>query len=117
MQQLYTCLYIPDFPVAALLRQERNRSIPPVAVYTGMAPNCFVYAANRVARTSGVKEGMPLAEGQSALCGFENSSCSTGGKATRRQQEQGYSPLPAAPGESHGRQDRHSCLFASEPRP
>ena len=62
MQQLYTCLYIPDFPVAALLRHERNRCIPPVAVYTGMAPNCFVYAANRVARTSGVKEGMPLAE-------------------------------------------------------
>ena len=62
MQQLYTCLYIPDFPVAALLRHERNRCIPPVAVYTGMAPNCFVYAANRVARTGGVKEGMPLAE-------------------------------------------------------
>ena len=62
MQQLYTCLYVPDFPVAALLCHKRNRCIPPVAVYTGMVPNCFVYAANRVARTGGVKEGMPLAE-------------------------------------------------------
>ncbi len=62
MQQLYTCLYIPDFPVAALLRQERNRRIPPVAVYTGMVPNCFVYAANQVARAGGVEAGIPLAE-------------------------------------------------------
>ena len=59
---LYACLYIPDFPVAVLLRGERNLRVPPVVVYTGAAPNCFVYAATQPARSAGIKEGMPLAE-------------------------------------------------------
>ena len=59
---LYACLYIPDFPAAVLLRGERNLRVPPLVVYTGAAPNCFVYAATQPARSAGIKEGMPLAE-------------------------------------------------------
>ena len=59
---LYACLYIPDFPAAVLLRGERNLRVPPLVVYTGTAPNCFVYAATQPARSAGIKEGMPLAE-------------------------------------------------------
>ena len=59
---LYACLHIPDFPAAVLLRNERNLRVPPVVVYTGTAPNCFVYAATEPARSTGIKEGMPLAE-------------------------------------------------------
>ncbi len=59
---LYACLYVPDFPAAVLLRNERNLRVPPVVVYTGTAPNCFVYAATQPARSAGIKEGMPLAE-------------------------------------------------------
>ena len=59
---LYACLYIPDFPAAVLLRGERNLRVPPLVVYTGAAPNCFVYAATQPARSAGIKEGMPLTE-------------------------------------------------------
>ena len=62
MRSLYACLLIPDFAVTVLLRGERNRRTPPVAVFTGSPPNCFVYAANEPARQGGVREGMPLAE-------------------------------------------------------
>ncbi len=62
MRSLYACLLIPDFAAAVLLRGERNRRTPPVAVFTGTPPNCFVYAANEPARLGGVREGMPLAE-------------------------------------------------------
>ena len=100
MQQLYTCLYIPDFPVAALLRQERNRSIPPVAVYTGMAPNCFVYAANRVARTSGVKEGMPLAEAKARFAASKIAPAQQAEKRRDDSKSRGIRPYrlrPASP--------------------
>ncbi len=62
MRSLYACLKVPDFAAAVLLRGERNLRTPPVAVFTGVPPNCFVYAANEPARWSGVREGMPLAE-------------------------------------------------------
>ena len=100
MQQLYTCLYIPDFPVAALLRQERNRSIPPVAVYTGMAPNCFVYAASRVARTSGVKEGMPLAEAKARFAASKIAPAQQAEKRRDDSKSRGIRPYrlrPASP--------------------
>jgi nucleotidyltransferase/DNA polymerase involved in DNA repair len=62
MRSLYACLLVPDFAAAILLRGERNRRTPPVTVFTGRPPNCFVYAANEPARQGGVREGMPLAE-------------------------------------------------------
>ena len=106
MQQLYTCLYIPDFPVAALLRQERNRRISPVAVYTGMVPNCFVYAANQVARAGGVEEGIPLAE---AKARFAASKIAPAQQAEKRRDDgdsRGIRPYrlrPASPMAGRGR--------------
>ena len=100
MQQLYTCLYIPDFPVAALLRQERNRRVPPVAVYTGTAPNCFVYAVNRVARAGGVEEGMPLAEAKARFAALKTAPAQQEEKRRDDGDSRGIRPYrlrPASP--------------------
>ena len=117
MQQLYTCLYIPDFPVAALLRQERNRSIPPVAVYTGTAPNGFVYAANRVARTSGVKEGMPLAEAKARFAASKIAPAQQEEKRHDDGDSRGIRPYrlrPASP--MAGRTSNPACPLPSRDR-
>ena len=100
MQQLYACLYIPDFPVAALLRQERNRRGPPVAVYTGTAPNCFVYAANQVARAGGVEEGMPLAEAKARFAALKIAPAQQAEKRRDDDDSRGIRPYrlrPASP--------------------
>ena len=117
MQQLYTCLYIPDFPVAALLRQERNRSIPPVAVYTGTAPNCFVYAANQVARAGGVKEGMPLAEAKARFAALKTAPAQQAEKRRDDSKSRGIRPYrlrPASP--MAGRTSNPACPFPSRDR-
>jgi protein ImuB len=59
---LYGCLFIPDFPAAVLLRGERNRTLPAVAVVSGEPPNQFIFAVNQPARAGGIQPGMPLAE-------------------------------------------------------
>jgi protein ImuB len=59
---LYGCLFIPDFPAAVLLRDERNRTLPAVAVVCGEPPNQFIFAVNQPARADGIQPGMPLAE-------------------------------------------------------
>ena len=46
IKPIYACLYIPDFPAAALQREERQLPRPPLAIFTGKAPNYFVLAAN-----------------------------------------------------------------------
>ncbi|MCY4533786.1 MAG: hypothetical protein OXB91_00370 [Bryobacterales bacterium] len=56
---LYVSLYVPDFPVAVLQREERRPS--PTAVARGQPPNRFVYAADAGARRCGVRVGMALA--------------------------------------------------------
>ena len=117
MQQLYTCLYIPDFPVAALLRQERNRSIPPVAVYTGTAPNCFVYAANQVARAGGVKEGMPLAEAKARFAALKTAPAQQAEKRRDDSKSRGIRPYrlrPASP--MAGRTSNPACPLPSRDR-
>ena len=100
MQQLYTCLYVPDFPVAALLRQERNRRVPPVAVYTGTVPNCFVYAVNQVARAGGVEEGMPLAEAKARFADLKTAPVQQAEKRRDDGDSRGIRPYrlrPASP--------------------
>ncbi len=61
---LYGCLLIPDFHAAVVLRGERNRTPPAVAVVAGEPPNQFVYAVSLPARQGGIQPGMPLAEAQ-----------------------------------------------------
>ena len=112
MQQLYTCLYIPDFSRGGTVcDRSGNRSIPPVAVYTGTAPNCFVYAANQVARAGGVKEGMPLAEAKARFAALKNSSCSTGGKSDADDSKsRGIRPYRLRPASPMAGRTSKSCL-------
>ena len=91
---LYACLYIPDFPAAVLLRNERNLRVPPVVVYTGTAPNCFVRAATQPARSAGVKEGMPLAEATARFAASQ---------MARSSQQPSQRKRPSSPDSGRGR--------------
>ncbi|HXE89836.1 MAG TPA: DNA polymerase Y family protein [Terriglobales bacterium] len=52
------CLYVPDFPVAAVARSEPELCSRPAAVLEGAPPLLTVTAANGKARTAGVAAGM-----------------------------------------------------------
>ncbi|HMD18250.1 MAG TPA: DNA polymerase Y family protein [Terriglobales bacterium] len=54
---MFACIYIPDFPVQALLRLEPELSAHPVAVLTGRPPLEKVVALNERARQTGVEVG------------------------------------------------------------
>jgi len=54
---MFACIYIPDFPVQALLRVEPELSARPVAVLTGRPPLEKVVALNEKARQAGVELG------------------------------------------------------------
>src|SRR5690606_14546330 len=46
MRKLYACLRVPDFAVAVVFRRQRSR---PAVVFSGAAPNVYVYEANAAA--------------------------------------------------------------------
>jgi protein ImuB len=54
---MFACIYIPDFPVQALLRFEPDARARPVAVLTGRPPLEKVMALNERARQTGVELG------------------------------------------------------------
>ena len=54
---MFACIYIPDFPVQALLRVEPDARARPVAVLTGRPPLEKVVALNERARQTGVEIG------------------------------------------------------------
>jgi len=54
----FACIFVPDFPVAALLRAEPELRAQGFAVLEGKAPLQKVFAVNETARRSGVEPGM-----------------------------------------------------------
>src|SRR6202158_3039511 len=54
---MYTCIFIPDFPVQAIIRFEQELRARPVAVLTGRPPLEKVVALNERARQTGVEVG------------------------------------------------------------
>src|SRR5271166_5076055 len=54
----FACIFVPDFPVEALLRAEPELRSPPLAVLEGKAPLQTVFAVNENARHAGVSPGM-----------------------------------------------------------
>jgi hypothetical protein len=54
----FACIFVPDFPVAALLRAEPELRLQAVAVLDGKAPWQRVFACNEKARALGVEIGM-----------------------------------------------------------
>jgi protein ImuB len=54
----FACLFVPDFPVQAVLRLEPELRGRPVAVLAGAPPLTKVFAVNREARKLGVDPGM-----------------------------------------------------------
>lgn len=55
---MYACIFIPDFPVEAVLRAEPILRGQPVAVLEGTPPLCYVVGVNDFARRMGVQIGM-----------------------------------------------------------
>lgn len=62
----FACIFVPDFPVAAILRAEPKLCSHPVAVLEGKAPLEKVLALNEEARHAGICEGMTKL--QAELC-------------------------------------------------
>ena len=54
----FACIFVPDFPVEALLRTEPELRAQPLAVLEGKAPLQKVFAMNEPARHAGVAPGM-----------------------------------------------------------
>src|SRR5712692_4480656 len=54
----FACIFVPDFPVEALLRAEPELRSQAVAVLEGKAPLQKVFAVNEKARRAGVEPGM-----------------------------------------------------------
>ncbi len=54
----FACIFVPDFPVEALLRAEPDLRSHPLAVLEGKAPVQTVFALNEKARRAGVSPGM-----------------------------------------------------------
>src|SRR5277367_2553717 len=59
MSQYFACIFVPDFPVEALLRAEPELRSRSLAVLEGKAPLQKVFAVNENARRVGVDQGMP----------------------------------------------------------
>ena len=58
MNQYFACIYVPDFPVEALVRAEAELRSQCLAVLEGKAPLQKVLAVNENARRAGVNPGM-----------------------------------------------------------
>jgi protein ImuB len=54
----FACLFVPDFPVQAVIRLEPELQGKPVAILAGAPPLTKVFAVNREARNLGVEAGM-----------------------------------------------------------
>ena len=54
----FACIFVPDFPVEALLRAEPNLRSQALAVLEGKAPLQTIFALNEKARQAGVSAGM-----------------------------------------------------------
>ena len=54
----FACIFVPDFPVEALLRAEPNLRSQALAVLEGKAPLQTIFALNEKARHAGVSAGM-----------------------------------------------------------
>ena len=54
----FACIFVPDFPVEALLRAEPDLRAQALAVLEGKAPLQTVFALNEKARRAGVSTGM-----------------------------------------------------------
>src|SRR5260370_3671093 len=54
----FACLFVPDFPVQAVVRLEPELRNKPVAILAGAPPLTKVFAVNREGRSAGVEAGM-----------------------------------------------------------
>jgi protein ImuB len=61
----FACLFVPDFPVQAVVRLEPELQGKPVAILAGAPPLTKVFAVNREARNLGVQTGITKVQAES----------------------------------------------------
>lgn len=61
------CLFVPDFPLAVVLRAEPERRGEPVAVVDGPSPRARIIAVSNAAARRGITPGLSAAQAQ-AIC-------------------------------------------------
>ncbi len=64
---MYACIYIPDFPLQAIVRHEPALRERPVAIVEGTPPLCKVIVVNRQGREAGATTGMTRLEATQCL--------------------------------------------------
>src|ERR1700686_4453317 len=64
----FACIYVPDFPVAAILRAEPELRSQAVAVIEGKPPLEKLLGGNEIARRAGICSGMTKL--QADLCDY-----------------------------------------------
>jgi protein ImuB len=63
---MFACIFVPNFPVAAVLRAEPELRVRPVAVVEGKPPLEKVFAVNDLAGRMGIAPGMTKAQAELA---------------------------------------------------
>jgi protein ImuB len=63
---MFACIFVPNFPVAAVFRAEPELRARAVAIFEGKPPLEKVFAVNEIARRAGIAPGMTKA--QAELC-------------------------------------------------
>ena len=64
----FASLFVPDFPVQAVMRLEQELRNKPVAILAGDPPLTNVFAVNREARNAGVEVGMTKVQAEAFQC-------------------------------------------------
>jgi protein ImuB len=64
----FASLFVPDFPVQAVVRLEPELQGTPVAILAGAAPLTKVFAVNQAARDLGVETGMTKVQAEAFQC-------------------------------------------------
>ena len=86
---MFAAIYIPDFPVEAMVRAEPELREQAVAVVEGTPPLGHVVAVNERAAQAGVEPGMTRLQAESMVDGRRSMAESELRVASREEEQQG----------------------------
>jgi protein ImuB len=84
----FACIFVPDFPVEAVVRAEPELREQAVAVVEGMPPLVHVVAVNGCARQAGVEPGMTKLEAEARFSAMKLRAGACGWQLKRRSAAQ-----------------------------
>jgi protein ImuB len=114
------CLYVPAFPLAAVLRAEPDLHGEPVAITEGSGPRAAIVAVSRAAARHGITPALSVAQGQAILAELItkqlSDDCRRGAQAAMEDVAYSFSPRIEVGGEGEVYLDVEGsrALFESE---